>query len=38
MTSLDAGIASIRTTLDRLVRAWQWYDAIPFVRRIHAQL
>ncbi len=38
MTSLDAGIASIRTTLDRIVRAWQWYDAIPFVRRIHAQL
>jgi two-component system osmolarity sensor histidine kinase EnvZ len=38
MTSLDAGIASIRTTVDRLVRAWQWYDAIPWVRRIHAQL
>jgi two-component system osmolarity sensor histidine kinase EnvZ len=38
MTSLDAGIASIRTTLDRIVRAWQWYDAIPFVRRIHAQI
>ena len=38
MTSLDAGIASIRTTVDRVVRAWQWYDAIPWVRRIHAQL
>jgi two-component system osmolarity sensor histidine kinase EnvZ len=38
MTSLDAGIASIRTTLDRVVRAWQWYDAIPWVRRIHAQI
>ena len=38
MTSLDAGMASIRTTFDRIVRAWQWYDAIPWVRRIHAQL
>ena len=38
MTSLDAGIATIRTTVDRVVRAWQWYDAIPWVRRIHAQL
>lgn len=38
MTSLDAGIATIRTAADRVVRAWQWYDAIPWVRRIHAQI
>ena len=38
MTSLDAGIATIRTALERVVEAWRWYDSIPVVRRIHAAL
>ena len=38
MTSLDTGIRSIRTALVRITEAWQWYDAIPPVRRIHAVL
>jgi len=38
MTSLDAGIATIRTALERVVEAWRWYDSIPPIRRIHAAL
>jgi two-component system osmolarity sensor histidine kinase EnvZ len=38
MTSLDIGMRTIRTVLVRLTEAWQWYDAIPWVRRIHAVL
>jgi two-component system osmolarity sensor histidine kinase EnvZ len=38
MTSLDIGIRTIRTVIVRLTEAWQWYDAIPPVRRIHAAL
>jgi two-component system osmolarity sensor histidine kinase EnvZ len=41
MTSLDIGVATmrtIRTALVRLAEAWRWYDAIPAVRRIHAAL
>ncbi|HEY4982177.1 MAG TPA: ATP-binding protein [Pseudolabrys sp.] len=38
MTSLDIGIATIRTALGRIVEAWRWYDRIPAVRRIHAAL
>ena len=38
MSSLDTGMATIRGALDRIVRAWQWYDSIPPVRRIHAAL
>jgi len=38
MTSLDAGIASIRTALQRLADAWQWYCEIPMVARIHGWL
>lgn len=37
MTSLDIG-HRLRTARDRLVDAWLWYDSIPWVRRIHAQL
>src|SRR3974390_583272 len=38
MTSLDAGIATIRTALERIAEAWRWYDSIPPIRRIHAAL
>jgi two-component system osmolarity sensor histidine kinase EnvZ len=38
MTSLDTGIASIRTALQRLAAAWQWYCEIPAVARIHGWL
>lgn len=38
MTSLDTGIATIRTALERIVEAWRWYDSIPPIRRIHAAL
>jgi two-component system osmolarity sensor histidine kinase EnvZ len=38
MTSLDTGIASLRTALQRLADAWAWYCAIPAVARIHGWL
>jgi two-component system osmolarity sensor histidine kinase EnvZ len=38
MTSLDLGMRTIRTVIVRLTEAWQWYDQIPPVRRIHAAL
>jgi two-component system, OmpR family, osmolarity sensor histidine kinase EnvZ len=38
MTSLDTGIRTIRTAIDRIAEAWRWYDSIPWVRRIHAVL
>jgi len=38
MTSLDFSVATIRTALARIAEAWQWYDSIPPVRRIHAAL
>jgi two-component system osmolarity sensor histidine kinase EnvZ len=41
MTSLDIGIATMRTLRTALVRigeAWRWYDAIPVVHRIHVAL
>ena len=41
MTSLDIGVATmrtIRTAMVRIVEAWQWYDNIPAIRRIHAAL
>ena len=38
MSSLDTGMATIRGAFDRLVKFWEWYDAIPPVRRIHAVL
>ena len=37
MTSLDIG-NGVRTALTRLREAWAWYDAIPPIRRIHAEL
>ena len=37
MTSLDIG-NGFRTAIARLRAAWQWYDAIPPIRRIHAAL
>jgi len=37
MTSLDIG-NTLRTARDRVVDAWLWYDNIPPIRRIHAQL
>jgi two-component system osmolarity sensor histidine kinase EnvZ len=37
MTSLDIG-NGVRTALTRLREAWEWYDAIPPVRRIHSWL
>ncbi|KQY99787.1 ATPase [Pseudolabrys sp. Root1462] len=37
MTSLDIG-TNVRLAVDRLRAAWEWYDSIPPVRRIHAQL
>jgi two-component system osmolarity sensor histidine kinase EnvZ len=37
MTSLDIG-QGMRTVLTRLREAWEWYDAIPPIRRIHAEL
>jgi two-component system, OmpR family, osmolarity sensor histidine kinase EnvZ len=38
MTSLDTGIATIRTALGRVVDAWHWYCDIPAVARIHGWL
>ncbi len=38
MTSLDTGIATIRTALGRIVDAWHWYCDIPAVARIHGWL
>ncbi|MFA6264985.1 MAG: ATP-binding protein [Pseudolabrys sp.] len=37
MTSLDIG-TNVRHAVDRLRAAWEWYDSIPPIRRIHAQL
>ena len=37
MTSLDIG-HGVRTALTRLRGAWEWYDALPVVRRIHSAL
>ncbi len=37
MTSLDIS-NGVRTALMRLREAWEWYDAIPPVRRIHSAL
>ncbi|MCX7296006.1 MAG: ATP-binding protein [Hyphomicrobiales bacterium] len=37
MTSLDMA-HNMRTAIARLRRFWEWYDAIPPIRRIHAQL
>ena len=37
MTSLDIG-HTLRSARDRVVDAWLWYDNIPPIRRIHAQL
>ncbi|HZP69551.1 MAG TPA: ATP-binding protein [Pseudolabrys sp.] len=37
MTSLDIG-NGVRTALMRLRGAWEWYDSIPLVRRIHGAL
>jgi two-component system, OmpR family, osmolarity sensor histidine kinase EnvZ len=34
MTSLDIA-SGVRTALTRLREAWEWYDAIPPVRKIH---
>jgi two-component system, OmpR family, osmolarity sensor histidine kinase EnvZ len=38
MTSLDTGIASIRSALQRIVDIWHWYCEIPAVARIHGWL
>ncbi|HEY6023872.1 MAG TPA: ATP-binding protein [Pseudolabrys sp.] len=37
MTSLDIS-NGVRTALTRLCEAWEWYDALPPVRRIHSAL
>ena len=37
MTSLDMA-HNMRTAIARLRALWEWYDAIPPIRRIHAQL
>ena len=37
MTSLDIA-HNMRTAVARLRAFWEWYDAIPPIRRIHAQL
>ena len=37
MTSLDIG-NGVRSALTRLREAWEWYDAIPPVRKIHHAL
>lgn len=37
MTSLDIG-TTLRSARDRVVDWWLWYDSIPPIRRIHAQL
>jgi two-component system osmolarity sensor histidine kinase EnvZ len=37
MTGLDIG-QGVRTALTRLRAAWDWYDALPPVRRIHRML
>ncbi len=38
MTSLDTGIRSIRSAMDRTVEFWRWYCDIPAVRRFHGLL
>ena len=38
MTSLDIGNGMVRSALVRLREFWEWYDAIPPIRRIHAAL
>jgi two-component system, OmpR family, osmolarity sensor histidine kinase EnvZ len=38
MTSLDTGIRSIRSAIDRAVEFWRWYCEIPAVRRFHRLL
>ena len=37
MTSLDI-TNGVRTALTRLREAWEWYDSIPPVRKIHSAL
>ena len=37
MTSLDIG-GGVRSAISRLRGVWEWYDAIPAVRRIHSTL
>jgi two-component system osmolarity sensor histidine kinase EnvZ len=37
MSTLDIG-NGVRTALTRLREAWEWYDAIPPIRKIHAAL
>jgi two-component system osmolarity sensor histidine kinase EnvZ len=37
MTSLDIA-QGVRTALTRMREAWEWYDSIPPVRRVHAGL
>lgn len=37
MTSLDIS-QGVRTVLTRLREAWEWYDSIPPIRRIHSWL
>ena len=37
MTSIDTG-QGVRTALTRMREAWEWYDSIPPIRRIHAGL
>ncbi|MBX6328216.1 MAG: HAMP domain-containing protein [Pseudolabrys sp.] len=37
MTTLDLG-NGVRTALTRLREFWEWYDAIPPIRKIHAAL
>jgi two-component system osmolarity sensor histidine kinase EnvZ len=37
MTTLDIG-HGVRTALTRLREAWEWYDAIPPIRKIHRAL
>jgi two-component system osmolarity sensor histidine kinase EnvZ len=37
MTSLDIA-HGVRTALTRMREAWEWYDSIPPVRRVHAGL
>jgi two-component system osmolarity sensor histidine kinase EnvZ len=37
MSSLDLG-QGVRTAITRLREFWEWYDAIPPIRKIHARL
>ena len=37
MSSLDLG-QGVRSAIVRLRAFWEWYDAIPPIRKIHAQL